>query len=210
MSRLARRVVMFGAPLATAAIVAFHPADPATAADLGAQTDLYIGIHVGLLFMLPLLGMTVWFLLDGIENRAATVARITLPFMLVFYAAFDALVGIGAGLLAREALTFGGAESAGAQALAARWMEIPFPIPITGALGPTTWLVTLGAAAIAHYRAGSSILVVVGLALAAPLFGFGHSLISGPIGMAGLLVAVAVHERSAHPNRRPAPEASSA
>ena len=190
MNGVTRRLLMVGAPIATGAIVAFHPPDPSTAGDLGAQTDLYIGIHVGLLFMLPLLGLTVWWLLEEIDNRAASLARVALPFMLVFYAAFDALVGIGAGLLAREALTFGGADATGAQALAARWMEIPFPIPIVGALGPTSWVITLGAAAVAHYRAGSAMPVVLGLALAAPLFGFGHSLISGPIAMAGLLVAV--------------------
>lgn len=196
---LARRAVLFGSPVAAALVVAFHPADPTTARSLGPDTDLYIWIHVALLFVLPFLGIAVWLLLDGLEGRAATVSRVVLPFMLVFYAAFDALVGIGAGLLAREALTFEGVESPGAEALAARWMEIPFPIPIVGALGPLSWTIALGAAAVAHWRAGSPLLAVIGLSVAAPLFGFGHPLITGPIAMGAFLVAAVLIEfRGSH------------
>lgn len=200
---LARRATLFGSPVVAAAVVAFHPADPNTAHSLGADIDLYVGIHVALLFVLPFLAMAVWLLLDGLEGRAAAVSRIALPFMLVFYAAFDALVGIGAGLLAREALTFEGAESAGAEAMAARWMEIPMPIPIVGALGPLSWTIALGAAAVSHQRAGSSIVAVIGLALAAPLFGFGHAFITGPIAMAALLVAAVIIERRRPPRHLP-------
>ena len=197
--RTGRRVVLFSAPIATALVVLLHPPDPTTAGSLGTQTDLYIAIHVGLLFMLPLLAIAVWLILDGLTGTAAGLARLTLPFMLVFYAAFDALVGIGAGLMAREALAFDGPAADGAQALAARWMEIPMPIPILGALGPLSWTLALGAAAVAHFRAGSHLLVVLGLAVAAPLFGFGHAFITGPIAMAGLVLAAAALEFGRRP-----------
>ena len=190
-----RRAVLFSSPVAAAVIVAGHPADPSTATDLGSSLDLYIAIHVALLFVLPFLGMTIWLLLDGLTSMAATASRLLLPFVLVFYAAFDALVGIGAGLVAREALAFRAPENLGAQALAARWMEIPPPIPILGLLGPLSWTLALLSAAGAHRRAGSPVVVVVALALAGPLFGFGHALISGPIAMASLLAAAVVLER---------------
>jgi len=209
MRAIARRLVLFGAPLAMAAVVFQHPPDPAHAGSLGDETGLYVGIHVTLLFVLPFLGIAVWLLLDGVHNRAATVARVTLPFALAFYAAFDSLVGIGAGVLAREAQTFSGSEVAGAEALAARWMEIPFPLPLFGALGPLSWTLALLAAAVAHFRVGSSWIIVFGLAIAGPLFGFGHPLITGPIAMLGLIVAAAVREFSVPATVRPTGEPSS-
>jgi hypothetical protein len=148
---------------------------------------LYIWIHVGLLFMLPLLGILIWMLLHGIENRAATVVRVLLPVALVFYGAFDSLVGIVAGMLAHEAMHMTGMASVGAAALAESWMEIPMPLPVISTIGVVSWTVVLLAAAVAHRQAGSSWVVVVGLALAGPLFGFGHPFITGVIGMAGLL-----------------------
>lgn len=192
----ARRALVLAVPLLVALVIAGHPPDPATATDLGAQTDRYIWLHVGLLFLLPLLGMLVWSVIDGLTGAAATTARVLLPVALVFYAAFDALIGVGGGLLAREALELSGAEEAGAFALAARWMEVPSPLPIVSTLGVVSWTAALLAAAVAHWRAGSSWIVVGGLALAGPLFGFGHPFITGLIGMGGLAAAgVAVEWR---------------
>ena len=189
-----RRAFLFAIPILTALVIFQHPPDPSSAHDLGHHTDLYIWIHVGLLFMLPLLGILIWKLLDGIDNRAATGARLLLPVALVFYAAFDSLVWIAAGLLARESLLLTSEISVGAAALAARWMEIPMPLPVISTIGTVSWTVMMLAAAVAHQRAGSSWIVVVGLALAGPLFGFGHAFITGVIAMAGLLAATVVVE----------------
>lgn len=191
---LARRLFLFAIPVATTLVIFRHPPDPATATDLGHHTGLYVWIHVGLLFMLPLLGILIWTLLRGIENRAATVARALLPVALVFYAAFDSLVGIVAGLLAHEAMHISGMASVGAAALAERWMEIPMPLPVISTIGVVSWTAVLLATAVAHRQAGSSWVVVGGLALAGPLFGFGHPFITGVIGMAGLLAATVALE----------------
>jgi hypothetical protein len=189
-----RRAFLFAVPVLTALTIARHPPDPVLATDLGAQTDLYIWTHVGLLFMLPLLGIAIWMLLDGVSDSVATVARFLLPFAIVFYAAFDALVGIAAGVLSRETLQLSGVERAGAEVLVARWLEIPMPLPVVSTIAVVLWSITLLAAAIAHWRADSPWIVVAGLALAGPLFGFGHPYITGIIGMAGLLVAAVVIE----------------
>lgn len=198
------KAVMLAAPVATALIIAGHPHDPATAQDLGHLTDRYVWIHVALLFALPLLGFTVWKLLESTSGQAADFARISLVFAMVFYAAFDSLVGIAGGLLSREALALGEASAPGAEALVARWLEIPMPLPIISTIGTASWTVALLAAAVAHHRAGSPRLAVIGLALAGPLFGFGHPLVFGLIGMAGLLVAV-VYLEWVSPSRPTAP-----
>lgn len=193
---IARLAFLVAVPVLTAVVITRHPVDPRTAADLGDQIDLYIGIHVALLFMLPLLGIVTWTLLDGLRGTVATVARILLPVALVFYAAFDALVGIGGGVVAREALAVNAADRTGAEALAARWMTIPMPLPIISTMGTLSWTAALLAAAAAHAQARSPIIAVIGLALAGPLFGFGHPFVTGLIGMAGLAIAGVVIESS--------------
>lgn len=160
----------------------------------GDLTDRYIWIHVGLLFLLPPLGIVVWRLLEGLEGVAATVARVATAFALVFYAAFDSLVGIASGVLSRETAELGSSAAPGAAMLVARWLEIPMPLPVISTAGPLSWTVALVAGALAHHGAGSSRLIVIGLALAGPLFGFGHPLVFGVIGMVGLLLAAFVLE----------------
>lgn len=86
------------------------------------------------------------------------------------------------------------AGSEGAVRLADRWMELPMPIPIISTLGPVSWSLALLAAAVAHHRHGSPRLAVLGVALAGPLFGFGHPVLAGMIGMAGLLAAAIAFE----------------
>jgi hypothetical protein len=193
---IARLAFLVAVPALTAVVIAGHPADPRTASDLGDQVDLYIWIHVALLFMLPLLGIVVWTLLDGLRGAAATVSRVLLPVALVFYAAFDALVGIGGGLVVREALAVGAADRTGAEDLAARWMTIPMPVPIISTMATFSWTAALLAAAAAHAQARSPVIAVIGLALAGPLFGFGHPFVTGLIGMAGLAVAGVAIESS--------------
>jgi hypothetical protein len=193
---MGRSAFVVGVPLLVAAVISRHPPDPVAAPDLGALTDRYLWIHVALLFLLPPLGMVIWMLLDGLTGAAAGTARLLLPVALVFYAAFDALVGIGAGLLSREAMALSGAQEAGAHELAGRWMEIPFPLPIVSTVAVLSWTATLLAAALAHWRARSSWVAVAGLALAGPLFGFGHPLFAGVLGMAALAAAGAAIERN--------------
>lgn len=181
-----------------AAVVLRHPPDPATASDLGDQLGLYIAIHVALLVLLPLLGLVVWALLSGVTNRAATIARVLVVPAVAFYTAFDALVGVGAGVLAREALAMPEAMQPGAEALAARWMEIPWPLWLPGPLAQLFWIGAVVAAAMAHHRAGSPAVAVAALGTAA-IFAV-HPGAPGVLAMAALVVAGLTVER-----RSPAP-----
>jgi len=187
-----RRGFLFIVPVATAAVVVRHPPDPTTATDLGDRLPLYIGIHVVLLLLLPLLGLVLWVLLRDIESTPATVSRVLVVPAVAFYAAFDALVGVAAGVLAREALVIAQSDGAGAELLAARWMEIPWPLWLFGPLAQLCWIGAVVAAAVAHHRAGSHPLAVGGLVLAA-LFAV-HPRATGVVAMIGLLIAAVTIE----------------
>ncbi len=98
-----------------------------------------------------------------------------------------------------------GAERAGAEALTARWLKLPTPIPIVSTLAVVSWTVALLAAALAHYRVGSSWVAVGGVALAGPLSGFGRPLFTGVVGMAALrAAAVSIELGRPQPRRAPA------
>lgn len=181
---------MVGVPVLVAATIWAHPPDPSVPADLAGSTDLYIWLHVALLALIPLLGIVVWMLLDGVAGPSASAARFLLAPAVAFYAAFDALVGIGSGVLAREALAMGPDLTEGAGALASRWMEIPVPLSLVAGIGTSLWVVTVTLAGFAHVRAGSRSVIGWGLIISAPLFGWGHPRLTGVLAMAALLAAV--------------------
>ena len=53
--------------------------------------------------LFPLLGLAGYLLVNDVPNRAATVAKIALAIFVPLYAAFDALAGIGTGILVKNA-----------------------------------------------------------------------------------------------------------
>jgi hypothetical protein len=199
-STAARRAVLFGTPVVTGVLLLFHPPDPTAAMQLVDASGRWLAVHIGLLLLLPLLAVTLWLLVDGLAGPAATVSRLAVAAFAAFYAAFDALVGIGTGILVREAFLREGSEQQALAALAETWWSSPWPIRVFSIAGPLAWLIATVAAALAHQRAGSGPVVVAGLALAGPLFGFGHPYLTGQLAMAGLLVAAVALERH---RRRP-------
>jgi hypothetical protein len=190
----ARLAFMVGTPVATAALLAAHPAEPRDIQVLAESTTTWLVVHLGLLAAVPLLGIVVWQLLRDVPGRAATLSRVLLVPAVALYTAFDALVGIGTGVLMRGIDHLEAHHHGGAWALAQHWWDVPAPIVIVGVLGPLSWAVTVGAAAVAHWRAGSNPAVPIGLAVNALLFAWGHPGVTGVISMAGLLTAVVVRE----------------
>lgn len=164
--------------------------------ELAGDTTVWVWIHVALLAALVLLAHTVRVLLVGLSGAAATVARTLLPVALVTYAAFDALVGLGTGILVERADTLG----PDAAELVAHWWSVPGPIGLISAVAQFSWVVVLAATAVAHSRAGSSgrlVAVLTGLAVSFPL------LHVRPVGLVPVALVVAALVLA--PGRRPAP-----
>jgi hypothetical protein len=194
---LGQVVLMAAVPVLTAAVVAPHPAEPRDIRELAGATATWLNVHLALLVAVPLIGVVVWRLLRDVDNRAATVSRLLLAPAVALYAAFDALLGIGTGVLMRGVHHLHDHHHDGAWALAQHWWDVPLPIMLVSIFGPLCWALAIGAAALAHRLAGSHWLVVVGLALTAVVFAWGHPGVTGVIAMGGLLTAVLVHELGA-------------
>lgn len=151
------------APPALAVVVLLHRNDPELAMELAGSTSTWVWIHVVLLGALALLASAVRVLLGGVDGVAATVARALLPVALVTYAAFDALVGLGTGVLVERADSLG----PDAHVLVEQWWSVPSPISIIATVAQLSWVAVLGATAIARCtRAAPRHLVPVLVALA--------------------------------------------
>ena len=92
------------------------PRPPASHAnpELGDETDLFIGLHIAQLFLIMGLGYVLWLLVEGVTNRAATVARALIIPFLVAYTALDAILGIAWGIAAETANDLPAADQPGA------------------------------------------------------------------------------------------------
>ena len=106
-----QQVVLLGVPSLYVLLGLLHPpANP----ELGDETGLFIGLHIAQLFLIIGLAYVLWLLVEGVVNRAATVARaLIIPFV-VAYTALDAILGIAWGIAAETANDLPSADQQGA------------------------------------------------------------------------------------------------
>jgi hypothetical protein len=154
-------------PFTLAVLLLFHPSverDPFVIAD---ALSAWFAVHIGLLILTPALGIVAWLVLGGLTNPAAHVARLAILPFVAFHAAYDALAGIGTGLLVQAAAGLPPDHVGGATALVNGWWASLNPHWIW-AVSAISWAVFALCAAAAHWRSGSHPVVVVGLGLSTP------------------------------------------
>jgi hypothetical protein len=180
---------LVGVPLAWAALLLFHPTGDGDdfypiVAD---QVTPWVIVHLGTLLFVPLIAAVVYLLLRGVEGTAAQIGRIALAPFLLFYLAFETLIGIGTGLLADEVNGLPGAD----QAAGAKVIEGFTDSGVIAAfemIGTGFLLVALAAAGIALWRrAGAPLAVPILLVLAAIPIAWHVT----PFGQAGLALFIA-------------------
>jgi hypothetical protein len=197
---LARRLLLFGVPLAVAALGLIHPGSITNPAPDGGtifrqlqdQADLFIGVHLVQLVVFGLLALVVWCLIDGLEGWVATVSRVALLVFVVVYTALDSVAGIAVGVLVREGHGLQAQEQSGANSLIEAYQDswITGELNVLGGLGSLAWLIALLAAGGALRRAGAGMLVVGCVILAGVVFAVGHPAPFGTIAMVFLLIAI--------------------
>lgn len=193
-----RRAVLFGTPLLYVVLGILHPmVDPG----LGDPTGLFIGLHVGQLALIAGLACALWLLVDGLDSRAARVARaLILPYV-ILYTTLDAVAGIAMGTVVRAANALPAAD----QAAAGRLIDDVREETVAGYVfyfgTSLVWLAAVVAVAAALWaRAPRPALVL--MVLGAAVFGVAHPKPTGPIGMALFLAGALWLEL------RPRPEGS--
>lgn len=185
-SILMRRVVLFGVPLLYVALGLLHTDNP----EVGDETGLFIGLHIAQLFLLGGLVYMFWLLLEGLDSRAARVARaLILPFV-ILYTALDAVLGIAWGIVAEKANELPVADQPAASRLIDDLLE-PEPLGYVLYFGAGLLWLSLALAVVTALwnRAPRPALAL--MAIGATVFALGHARPVGPIGMTLFLAGIA-------------------
>jgi hypothetical protein len=189
-SILLRRAVLFGVPFLYLVLGLLHPT---TNPEPGDKTGLFIGLHVAQLFLIGGLASTLWLLVEGLEDRAATVARaLILPFVIA-YTALDSVLGLAWGIAAEKANELPAPDQAAAGRLIDALLE---PEPLGYALyfgAGLLWLAVALTVVTALARTAPRPALVL-MAMGAIVFALGHARPVGPIGMALFLAGIAWFE----------------
>jgi hypothetical protein len=199
---------LIGVPLAWAVLLLFHPTgegEAITYADVQEEVTRFLVVHLGMLVFIPLMAGVVYLLVRGIEGTAARVCRIALVLFVVFYGAWEALVGIGTGILVNDINGLAASDRAVAAPLVGEFND---NILIRGfgvlvSIGSVAFITAAIAAGVAlHRHAGAPLAVTVLLALSGFLI-TAHPPPFGPVGLALFIAAVLLLVRSEA--ARPAP-----
>jgi hypothetical protein len=208
---LSRREIMFlvGLPLAWAILLLFHPGGEGEELyrDLQDQVTRMLVVHIGMLLFIPLMAVAVFVLLRGIEGTAALVSRIALAVYVVFYGAWEAMYGIGLGILGDAVNGLPETERATGAAVIQDYGEhvLLRGFGVLVSIGSVAFVIATIAAGIALRRhAGAPLAVPILLGLSGFLI-TAHPPPFGPTGLALFIAAVLLFARSQSSARAPAP-----
>jgi hypothetical protein len=201
--RLSRDLLAFlvGVPLAWAVLLMFHPTgegESITYADLQDKLTAWFAVHIGMILFIPLMAIAVYLLLRGVPGTAARVSRIALAVFVLFYGVWEALVGIGSGILVNDINALAESERAAAAGLVETYNDnvLIRAFGIFGSIGSTAFIIAMIAAGVAlrrHALAPLAVPVLLGLA------GFlitAHPPPFGPTGLGLFILAVLLYARS--------------
>lgn len=152
------KVFLHAGPLATAAVLGLHPSDPAL--------PWWLTMHLLLLGLFTVTGLSVLVLVRGLRGIAAGIARLAAVAFVIAHGAGDAVAGVTTGILARRAILLPEAERPGVE----QAIEEISRDATKGALFDiafTAWALALLAAGVALLRARRSRAPVALLALSA-------------------------------------------
>lgn len=188
-------------------LLLFHPGGEGKELyrDLQDQVTHMLVVHIGMLLFIPLMAVVVYVLLRGVDGAAALVSRIALAFYVVFYGAWEAMYGIGLGILGDAVNGLPAAERATGAAVIQDYGEhiLIRGFGILVSIGSVAFVVATIAAGIALRRhAGAPLAVRILLGLLGLLI-TAHPPPFGPIGLALFIVAVLLFALSQ--SRAPAP-----
>ena len=184
-----RRVLLLGVPSLYVVLGILHPtANP----ELGDETDLFVRLHIAQLFLIVGLAYVLWFLVEDVENRAATVARaLIIPFV-VAYTALDSILGIAWGIAAETANDLPTADQSGAGRLIDELIsDDADPRGLILYFGAGLLWLAVALAVVTALRDAAPLGALVAMSLGAAVFTLGHAPPMGPIGMGLFLVGIA-------------------
>jgi hypothetical protein len=211
-ARFSRPLLAFaiGVPLAWAVLLWFHPdVDPNHVyADLRDNVVAYQVVHAGTLVFIGLLGLALYLLVRDLPGRAARISRLAIGPFVLFYAAYESVIGLAIGALVQHGNDAPVRQRpAVADAIQSLGDNVIVGDPgIVAMVGSLAWIVAVLAAAVAYRNVGAPLLATILLALSFMVVS--HPPPIGPIGLLCFAGAVALLARAQHVSSRlqaPAP-----
>ena len=200
---------LIGAPLLWGILLLFHPGGgegtEVTYVDLQDKVTAWLVVHIGMMLFIPLMAAVVYLLLRGVEGTAARVSRIALVPFVVFYSAWEALQGIGVGILVDRVNGLPQTERATGADLVHDFADniLIRNFGVFGNIGSLAFITAMIAAGVALRRhAGAPLAVAALLGLSGFLI-TAHPPPYGPIGLALFIAAVLLLVRSRAGARAP-------
>jgi hypothetical protein len=195
---------LIGVPLAWAGLLWFHPdVDPNHVyADLRDEVVAYQVVHVGTLVFIGLIGLALYLLVRDVPGRAATISRLAIGPFVLFYAAWESVIGLAIGALVQHGNDAPVRQRpAVSDAIQSLGDNVIVGDPgIVGSIGALAWIVAAVAAAIAYRQIGAPLLATILLALSFMVVS--HPPPIGPIGLLCFASAVALLAHAQHVSSR--------
>jgi len=193
-------VYLIGIPLAWAVLLLFHPTgeDDDMYAGLQDVVDRWLVVHVVMMVLIPLFAAAIYLLVRGVENTAARVCRIALAPFVVFYTAWEILLGIGTGVLVQDVNGLPADQRGTGADLVNEFTDniLVRDFGVFSTIGALALIIATIAAGIALRRqAGAPIAVPILLGLCGFLI-VPHPPPLGPIGLVLFIAAVLLYARS--------------
>src|SRR3954447_3155243 len=193
-----------GVPLAWAVLLWFHPdVDPNHVyADLREDVVAYQIVHVGTLVFIGLTGLALYLLVRDLPGRAARISRLAIGPFVLFYAAWESVIGLAIGALVQHGNDAPARQRpAVADAIQSLGDNVIVGDPgIVAVAGSLAWIVGVIAAAIAYRQVGAPLFATILLALAFMVVS--HPPPIGPLGLLCFASAVALLARAQHVSSR--------
>jgi hypothetical protein len=184
-----RRVLLLGVPALYVVLGILHPMENP---ELGDDTDLFVSLHVAQLLLIMGLAFVLWLLVEDLDSRAATVARVLIIPFVVVYTALDAILGIAWGIAAEKANDLPVASQEGAGRLIHELIAgDPDPRGLALYWGAGLLWLAVAVAVVTALKDTAPLGALVCLSLGAAVFALGHAKPMGPIGMGLFLIGIA-------------------
>jgi hypothetical protein len=204
--RFTRPLLAFaiGVPLAWAVLLWFHPdVDPNHVyADLREDVVAYQVVHAGTLVFIGLIGVALYLLVRDLPGRAATISRLAIGPFVLFYAAYESVIGLAIGALVQHGNDAPVRQRpAVADTIQSLGDNVIVGDPgVVAMVGSLAWIVAVVAAAIAYRHVGAPLLATIVLALSFMVVS--HPPPIGPIGLVCFASAVGLLARAQHVSAR--------
>jgi hypothetical protein len=196
MPRWLKRLLLFLPPLLVGALNIAHPiAHTPIYEGILHHVEWWISLHLLNLVGFPLVGLAGFFLTETVHTSAAIVSRVALAVFIPLYAGFDALAGIGTGILVQLISHQSPAESVAFEPIVTSYWNSGIIVAL-GVIGSIAWTIAMLSAGIALTVRDRRSLVAVCSILVFCVIGWARTNLMSPdgatISLAWWLVTVAV------------------